>query len=81
MKAKIRHNLTDDELAQVVKALGDKLASKPVNRTGQLSKKIRLPASNPAQVSLSKRVVKLYRDVMINSLVPKIQHVLEKEEQ
>lgn len=72
MKAKINHNLSDEEFEDVVKALYRDIEKKTL-------KKVRLPAANPAQAKMSKNFFKLYKEIMVDSLSKKLAQVLKKE--
>ena len=71
MKLKIRHNLTDQELSDVLGRVQKSLST-------DKKKPIRLPASNPAQAELSEKVVSLYQKIMVERLGKQLKKYLEE---
>jgi hypothetical protein len=71
MKAEILHNLSDDELEAVYKAIRD------VRKHSLPS--VRLPAANPAQAHISTNLNATYKKVMVTGLTKHLVAALEKE--
>jgi len=70
---KLHHNLSDDELDDVIKALAR-------SKEKHSLKKVRLPAINPAQAHLSEYALEQYKKIMIQSLGKHLKRILEAEE-
>lgn len=70
MKIKINHNLSEDDLRKVLKSLSSE---------GKKESHLRLPADNPAQEEVSKKVLSFYKKIMVDDLGKKISEYLKKE--